>query len=240
MSEGVVPGPIKKKGRPFGARTKALRTLNDNLATVPPNVKAKVTKGTYGRNHQLLLQNLSGLTVAELAKEYDLKPGKVHELLTSAQRNIYIAIGKDNILTRLTAKALATLEANLNAGDKDVALRLLTDVGILQPEAKGAGGMNFSLNDGEESFDAWRIKITKKAVKDTVGGTPGMLAIEDVSPIIEAKFIEEKADEPEGTKSEAPRQGNAVVDDRGTAGDQREGEQGPGDGDLLSDGTWVA
>lgn len=236
--EGIAP---EKRKRPFGAKTKARRTLADNLSTLPKVTREKVRMGKYGSNNQLLIQHLSGKTVAELAAQYDLTVGKTHQLLTQQQRNIYVAVGRDNVLTRLTAKALAALEANLNAGDKEVAIKVLTDVGILKPDVKGGFP---ALAEGEESFEFWRAKVTRKSLGDVVGAKAGHTIVEDDGPVITAEFVEEK-----GTRHRAPREirelsngessreghGDAGVDGGRSAGDQHPNGEGGGDGGVSGD-----
>lgn len=218
----VVPGPIAPKKRPFGAKTKATRNAKKGLLGLDGK---PLPKGEKSR--KLLMQHLAGASVTELAKAYGMSPGTVHNLLSAQQRKIYVAVGKDNILTRLTAKALAALEMNLDAGDKEVALRLLEDVGIIAPEGTRSG-----LNEGEESFEIWRAKIIRKSGESIVGAKPGQVMLEDELPI-NAEFVEERLDEFQSEHTESARDRAAELRDGGSAGDSHRLGEGRGDRDVC-------
>lgn len=218
----IVPGPVAPKRRPFGAKTAKTRNAMKGLKKLDGK---PLPKGEKSR--QLLMQHLAGASVADLARAYGMNPGTVHNLLSAQQRKIYVAVGKDNVLTRLTAKALAALEMNLDAGDKEVALRVLEDVGIIAPEGSRSG-----LADGEESFEIFRAKLIRKSAGEIVGGKPGQVMLEDELPI-NAEFVEEMKDEQQSDRTGGEGAGDAGVRDGGSSRDQHRDGEGSLNGDAL-------
>lgn len=114
------------------------------------------------RGDAMLIKRICGAKIEEIAKEFGLATATTGALLKEAERRSLITVARDKVLT-LVPKAIAVVDTHLEEGDKDVGLEVLKGVGLL---GRNNGGINVNLGsgtDGEETFEAWRLKISRKS-----------------------------------------------------------------------------
>jgi hypothetical protein len=111
------------------------------------------------RGDAMLIKRICGTKIAEIAREFQVAEQYAGKLISDAAKRSLIATARDKVLT-LVPKAIAVIDTHLEEGDKDVGLEVLKGVGLL--------GRNNTIIDlgpaegAEETFEAWRIKLTRK------------------------------------------------------------------------------
>mgnify|MGYP001594411473 FL=1 len=140
---------------------------------------------TKARQELVLLRTICGLKAKEIAEELHLSVGKVRQELAIARRADLLLAARDRV-QQLVPKAIAALEAHLEAGDKDIALLVLEGLGVI--------GKHVQLTfvpvpaAGADTFDAFRARILQTQSPGHQASHPGageQLALS--GPVIDAQ-----------------------------------------------------
>lgn len=114
------------------------------------------------RREMVLLRSVVGMRTTEIAKELRIGVETVRSDLKEARRSNLIVAARDQIML-LVPKAIATLEAHLDNGDKDVALLVLEGLGVIGKHMQIT--MASPLGAKEDTFYEFRARVlqTKQA-----------------------------------------------------------------------------
>ena len=152
--------------------------LDDDALPLPPERRRPLhvqnsiaNKRREDRSGLVMLRQLCGYKLAEIAKEFGLSVTTISKDLAYAREQGYVTIARDHVVG-LVPKALAVLEAHLEENaDKDIAMKILEGVGVLGKSVR----ISTDLPPNTESFEMWRAKIVRKAVStvDSADGQEG-------------------------------------------------------------------
>lgn len=175
-----LPDPAPPMPLTVQAAADPATATNGALLTLPPTPPPQEGRPRLSekqrelRGDAMLIKRICGAKIKEIAEEFNLAVSTTGNLLKEAERRSLITVARDKVLT-LVPKAIAVVDAHLEEGDKDVALETLKGVGLLGrrdglAELMGSAGPA----DGEESFEAFRVRITRKggATSEQAGAAP--------------------------------------------------------------------
>jgi hypothetical protein len=135
----------------------------------------------------ILLKTIVGERTKAIAEELNISVHTVNKELNEARRGNLIVVARDQV-ARLIPKAIATLEAHLDMGDKDIALLVLEGLGVIGKHmqvtvAPPSGGR-------EDTFYEFRARVlqTKQAGSETVAATQPRPAAQIAGPIVDAEI----------------------------------------------------
>jgi hypothetical protein len=149
----------------------------------------------------ILLRTVVGQRTADIAKEMNLGIDTVKKDLQEARRSNLIVAARDQILT-LVPKAIATLEAHLDLGDKDMALLVLEGLGVIGKHMQVT--MTPLASPKEDTFYEFRARVlqTKSAGNAPVATDHAGQPAQSLGPVVDAE-IEAPGDEGVGKQSVA-------------------------------------
>ena len=153
------------------------------------------------RQEMILLRTVVGQRTADIAKEMNLGIDTVKKDLQAARRSGLITAARDQIIT-LVPKAIATLEAHLDLGDKDVALLVLEGLGVIGKHMQIT--MEPSSGVREDTFYEFRARVlqTKSAGTAPVATNNAGQPAQSLGPVVDAE-IETPGGESIGVKGVA-------------------------------------
>lgn len=127
-----------------------------------------------------------GLTLAQIATEFELDRPTVRALYTASQRSTRADNARDILLERALPHALQTIIQATQDGDAKTSVALVKGLGVLRDvveQKEQAHGL------GKPSFEEWRARvtgITSERVTVHLGGDPEPAALHPLLPDLDA------------------------------------------------------
>lgn len=165
----VIPSaePVKRKrGRPPGSKNKSgnLKGMHDNLkiggkekGTSHSHLSSKLVED---RDALMLAAHLTGTKIPAVAKEFGVSLATTHVGIDKARRSKLFQDAKDFVGVRLLPKALRVLEAALDEGNIDVAVKVAEGLKVL--DAKQGWSDDAGSGNPNEEFESWRVQLIRR------------------------------------------------------------------------------
>lgn len=191
--EDLLDEKIRRRVRP--ARKRATRDknvrgkqtgMNNSGKGVNPNGIGGKEKGVkqphlspkvkQTRNELMLAAHLTGKNMTEIAEAFGVSRLTVSEGITDAQRATYFGDARDYVQFRLIPKALRALDAALDTGNIEVALKITEGTHVTGARAAAYGGVNESAKGITDDFESYRFELIRRRAHtsaDPVGGETG-------------------------------------------------------------------
>jgi hypothetical protein len=112
----------------------------------------------------MLARRLAGDWKGEIAQAFQLTMAEVNNELDYARRKALHTRALDFITVTLMPKALGVYAAALEEGNVEVATKVLEGLGVIGKQ----GGISLTMSSGDntgDSFEAWRLKISRAATE---------------------------------------------------------------------------